>query len=55
METGVGKGSSFQVTIDLERVPSPQDLHLPPWRVLVVDHSAKLRETAEYALRELGV
>ena len=55
VKTGVGKGSSFHVTIDFERVPSPQDLHLPPWRVLVVDDSARLRETAEYALRELGV
>ncbi|MBO4296030.1 MAG: response regulator [Desulfovibrio sp.] len=56
VDTAPGKGTSFHVTVDLERVPVPQDgMVLPPWRVLVVDDSARLCQSAELALQELGV
>ena len=51
----VGEGTDFHVTVDLEKVPAdPQEMVLPDWKILVVDDSPDLCETASLSLRELG-
>ncbi len=50
-----GKGTSFHLRLDLERVHgSSDDLKLPPWNVLVVDDSSDACSAAAEALAELG-
>ncbi len=55
VESEVGVGTKFHVTVDFEKVlEEEKDKKLPPWKILVVDDNADLRRTAEQALKELG-
>ena len=52
----VGEGSTFHITLDLERVKELTGaMKLPPWKVLVVDDDEDLCKTATLSLSELGV
>lgn len=56
VDSEVGVGSTFHVTLDLERVNEPiKEMKLPEWHVLVVDDNEDLCHTAEISLQELGV
>lgn len=56
LESEVGKGSEFHVTLDLERaVVSEEDMCLPPWKMLVVDNNQELCDSAVAMLKEIGV
>ncbi|MEZ3436454.1 MAG: response regulator [Lachnospiraceae bacterium] len=56
VESEVGSGSEFHVTLDLEKVMvSGGDMVLPPWRMLVVDNNEELCQSAVSALKEIGV
>ncbi len=55
VQSAPGEGTTFHVTVDLEKVQvSGEDMKLPPWRILVVDDNEDLRRTAEMTLKELG-
>ncbi len=55
LESALGKGTTFHVTLDLKRVPEKeQEMKLPPWRILVVDDNEALCESARITLEELG-
>ena len=50
-----GEGSTFLVTVDLEKVPEDTALmKLPAWKVLVVDDNEDICETAALSLTDLG-
>ncbi|MCR5303422.1 MAG: response regulator [Lachnospiraceae bacterium] len=50
-----GEGSSFHVTLDLEKVTeSDRDMKLPDWSILIVDDNMDLCQTAVLSLEELG-
>ncbi len=50
------KGTEFHITLDLKKVPNPEEkMRLPAWNMLVVDDNAELCESAAAALAELGV
>ncbi|SDB69472.1 hybrid sensor histidine kinase/response regulator [Butyrivibrio sp. INlla16] len=57
VESEQGMGSSFHVILDLEKAEGGNGpMKLPSdWRILVVDDSKELCETAELSLNELGV
>ncbi len=56
LESELGKGSEFHVTLDLERaVVSEEDMVLPPWKMLVVDNNRELCDSAVSMLKEIGV
>lgn len=56
VESEVGVGSTFSVTVDFEKVQVTRaEMKLPPFRVLVVDDNEELCRTAELSLTELGV
>ncbi len=50
-----GRGSSFLVTLDLQRAQSEDEMRLPPWNVLIIDDSEPLCESAAANLTEMGV
>ena len=55
VESAPGAGSTFQVTVDLEKVPSDAaKMQLPDWRILVVDDNEEVCAAAELSLQELG-
>ncbi len=55
VESTPGEGTTFHVTLDLEKVTlSEEDRKLPDWKILVVDDNADLRHTAEQSLLALG-
>lgn len=55
VESEAGVGSSFHVTIDLEKVPAGKDqMKLPDWRILVVDDNEDVCRTTALSLGELG-
>lgn len=50
-----GAGTTFKVSIDLEKVTESEDeMQLPAWKILVVDDNEELCRTAQKSLRELG-
>ncbi len=50
-----GKGSTFHVTLDLQRADvSEEEMKLPEWDILVVDDNEQLCESAAANLEELG-
>ncbi len=52
----LGKGSEFHVTLDLERADTPEsDMILPDWNMLVVDDDRQLCESAVTSLQSIGV
>mgnify|MGYP002508779953 CR=1 FL=1 len=56
VESEKGKGTTFYVTLDLEKAPAEEvDMILPSWKMLVVDDDKQLCESAVNALKEIGV
>lgn len=56
LESAPGEGSRFHITLDFEKaVIKEEDMHLPPWRMLVVDNNEDLCLSAVSALKELGI
>lgn len=52
----LNKGSEFHVTIDLEKGDDlPEDMHLPNWKLLLVDDDRQFAPCALEMLEELGV
>ncbi len=55
VESEEGKGTSFHVILDLERVEKDAaDMKLPDWSILVVDDNQDLCDSAVMSLEELG-
>ncbi len=55
VESEPGVGTTFHVMIDFKKAaPSEGEMHLPAWRILLVDDSEELCRTAELALEDLG-
>lgn len=51
-----GKGSTFRVTLDLEKAEErEEDMILPSWNMLVVDDDEMLCESAVNSLKEIGI
>ncbi len=51
-----GKGTEFQVTLDLERATvQEEDMVLPAWNMLVVDDDEQLCRTTAASLKTIGV
>lgn len=56
LESELGKGSRFHVTVDLKRADvKEENMELPEWNVLVVDDNEQLCSSAVANLEELGV
>lgn len=56
VESEKGKGTTFYVTLDLEKAPAEElDMILPSWKMLVVDNDKQLCDSAVNALRTIGV
>ncbi len=56
VESQLGEGSTFLVTLDLERIdPQEQIRILPPWNTLVVDDDKTLCLSAAETLRQMGI
>ncbi len=55
VESALGKGTTFHITLDLERGEEPEEMNLPAWNVLVVDDNEMLCTSAAANLEELGV
>lgn len=56
VESEPGRGTTFHVTLDLERAETtPREMKLPDMKVLVVDDDEELCKTAAATLEELGV
>lgn len=50
------KGTEFNITLDFQKAPGEQEeMHLPAWKMLVVDDSPELCESAVSELTALGV
>ena len=56
VDSELGKGTSFHVTLDLEKAEIPEaDMVLPPWNMLVVDDDRQLCESTVSSLLSIGV
>ena len=56
VESELGKGSEFHVTLDLQRAETPEeDMILPEWNILVVDDDQQLCESTTASLKSIGV
>ena len=56
VESELGKGSEFHVTLDLERAETPEEeMILPEWNILVVDDDQQLCESTTASLKSIGV
>ena len=56
VESELGKGSEFHVTLDLERAETPEEeMILPEWNILVVDDDRQLCESTAASLKSIGV
>ncbi len=55
VESTLGKGTTFHITLDTEKGEEPKDMFLPAWNVLVVDNNEMLCTSAAANLEELGV
>ncbi len=56
VESELGKGSSFHVSLDLKKMEVDyREMKLPEWKILVVDDSEQLCMSAAENLKELGV
>ncbi len=56
VDSELGKGTSFHVTLDLEKAEIPEaDMVLPPWNMLVVDDDRQLCESTAASLQAIGV
>ncbi|MBR2529082.1 MAG: response regulator [Blautia sp.] len=55
VDTAPGVGTTFHVTLDLERVSMDgENMQLPDWRILIVDDNEELCRCTELSLTELG-
>ncbi|MCR5666933.1 MAG: response regulator [Eubacterium sp.] len=56
VESEEGKGTTFTVTLDLERANfDDEDMTLPNWNILIVDDDEELCQSVQTALMEMGV
>lgn len=55
LESELGKGSRFDVALDLQIGESSEEMKLPAWNVLVVDDNEALCTSAAANLEEMGV
>ena len=56
VESELGKGSEFHVTLDLQRAETPEEeMILPDWNILVVDDDQQLCESTTASLKSIGV
>lgn len=56
VESELGKGSKFHVTLDLERVETTEEeMILPDWHMLVVDDDEQLCITTTASLKSIGI
>lgn len=56
VESELGKGSEFHVTLDMERAEIAEvDMILPNWNMLVVDDDHQLCESTVASLKDIGV
>ncbi len=56
VESELGKGSEFHVTLDLQRAETPEEeMILPEWNLLVVDDDQQLCESTAASLKSIGV
>ncbi len=56
VESELGKGSEFHVTLDLQRAETPEEeMILPEWNILVVDDDQQLCESTAASLKSIGV
>jgi len=56
VESELGKGTKFHVTLDLEKAEEQEtDMVLPPWKMLVVDDDETLCKTAVESLDSIGI
>ncbi len=56
LDSELGKGSQFHITIDFEKAAIPEeDMVLPNWKMLVVDNNADLCQSAVYELKQIGI
>lgn len=56
VESEQGKGTTFSVTLDLEKAEEREkDMVLPNWKMLVVDDDEMLCESAVHSLKSIGI
>lgn len=56
VQSELGKGTKFHVTLDLERVETmEEEMILPDWHMLVVDDDEQLCESAVASLKGIGI
>lgn len=56
VQSELGKGTQFHVTLDLERVETTEEeMVLPDWRMLVVDDDEQLCRTTVASLKDIGI
>lgn len=56
VESELGKGSEFHITIDMEKAEIQEtDMILPQWRMLVVDDDRQLCESTVDSLKAIGI
>ena len=56
VESELGKGSEFHVTLDLQRAETlEEEMILPEWNILVVDDDQQLCESTTASLKSIGV
>ena len=56
VDSELGRGSEFRVTLDLPRAETPEEeMVLPEWNVLVVDDDLQLCESTADSLKSIGV
>ena len=56
VDSELGKGTEFRLTLDLERADTPEsEMILPEWNMLVVDDDQELCQSAVASLESIGV
>lgn len=55
LESELGKGSKFHVSLDLKKSEIQEEMKLPEWNILVVDDNKELCNSAVTNLTEMGV
>lgn len=56
LQSELGKGSEFHITLELEKAQIPEaEMILPSWRMLVVDDDELLCKTAVESLKDIGI
>ena len=56
IESELGKGTRFHITLELERALVPEEeMILPAWKMLIVDDDEQLCETTVASLKDIGI